>query len=154
MENTNKEGFESLNLEKIKEVLPHRDKWLLLKEVLFVDKNFIKAKTWFERNLCEGHFKDRAVVPGALLGEAMKQAGAFMVIMSQTEKDKDAPLIRQEAFEYERVVLPGETVEIEVRLLSEKLGFYFLEGEIKKGDQRVMKGKFTGVKASKNKGLE
>ena len=142
MENVNND--ESLDLEKIKEVLPYRGRWLLLKEVLSVDKNMIRARTWFSKNLCEGHFEKRLIVPGALLAEAMKQAAAFMVMFYSAEDV--LPMIRKETFSYKMIVLPEERIEIEVRLNKEKNSFYFFEGEARRKDETIMTGEFVGVR--------
>ena len=151
MENVNND--ESLDLEKIKEVLPYRGRWLLLKEVLSVDKNMIRARTWFSKNLCEGHFEKRLIVPGALISEAMKQTAAFMVMSSDSVEKNVLPAIKRETFNYKGIVLPEETIEIEVKLLTEKNGFYFFEGEAKKEKNTVLEGKFIGVKINKKEGF-
>ena len=145
MENAEKVGeLKSLSLEGIKEVLPHRGRWLLLKEVIFLEKDIIGVATDFSKELCEGHFEKRLIVPGALLAEAMKQAAAFMVMFYSAEDV--LPMIRKETFSYKMIVLPEERIEIEVRLNKEKNSFYFFEGEARRKDETIMTGEFVGVR--------
>ncbi|HDH01264.1 MAG TPA: 3-hydroxyacyl-[acyl-carrier-protein] dehydratase FabZ, partial [Nitrospirae bacterium] len=65
------------DLEKIKSVLPHREPFLFIDEIIKIDgtqkvvavKNIKKAENYFE-----GHFPDKPVMPGVLIIEAMAQA--------------------------------------------------------------------------------
>ena len=76
-----------LNQEQIKEIIPHRDPFLLIDEVLemevgkrVVARKYIKADDfWFK-----GHFPEKPVTPGVLMIEMLAQAGA-VCILSQPE---------------------------------------------------------------------
>ena len=67
-----------LNQEQIKEIIPHRDPFLLIDEVLemevgkrVVARKYIKADDfWFK-----GHFPEKPVTPGVLMIEMLAQAG-------------------------------------------------------------------------------
>ena len=68
-----------LNQEQIKEIIPHRDPFLLIDEVLSMEvgkkvvaRKYIKEDDfWFK-----GHFPEKPVTPGVLMIEMLAQAGA------------------------------------------------------------------------------
>ena len=132
------------NRGEIAKILPYEGGWLLLKEISFVrDGTEIEARTYFPSPICEGHFKDRLVVPGALLGEAMKQTAAFLILVKNPTSG--LPLVKREEFFYKSLLLPDEPVIIKVKLAAKKLQFYFFEGRIEKDGKTIMKGEIVGV---------
>lgn len=86
-----------LNQEQIKEIIPHRDPFLLIDEVLemevgkrVVARKYIKADDfWFK-----GHFPEKPVTPGVLMIEMLAQAGA-VCILSQPEFKGKIALVRR-----------------------------------------------------------
>lgn len=82
-----------LNQEQIKEIIPHRDPFLLIDEVLemevgkrVVARKYIKADDfWFK-----GHFPEKPVTPGVLMIEMLAQAGAVCILSQPEFKGKIA----------------------------------------------------------------
>jgi len=70
-----------LNLEQIKEILPHREPFLFVDEILELEEGqrvtAIKRLTG-EEDFFKGHFPDNPIMPGVLTIEAMTQASVFL----------------------------------------------------------------------------
>jgi 3-hydroxyacyl-[acyl-carrier-protein] dehydratase len=96
----------------IASILPHRDPFLLLDEVLELEPGTRVAARyrvpedgwWFA-----GHFPDRPVMPGVLIVEAMAQTGAVAVLAEEENRGKIAFFAGIDDCRFKRVVSPGET---------------------------------------------
>lgn len=77
-------NFKKLNKEDIKKIIPHREPFLLIDEVLEVEpgksikavKNVDTSEYYFK-----GHFPQNPIMPGVLMLEAIAQAGAIAVLL-------------------------------------------------------------------------
>jgi 3-hydroxyacyl-[acyl-carrier-protein] dehydratase len=100
---------------EIEQILPHRDPFLLLDEVLelepscrVVARREVRAEDpWFE-----GHFPGRPVMPGVLIVEAMAQAGAVAVLWQEENRGKIAFFAGIDDCRFKRVVEPGDTLTL------------------------------------------
>ena len=109
-----------LNQEQIKEIIPHRDPFLLIDEVLemeigkrIVARKYIKADDfWFK-----GHFPEKPVTPGVLMIEMLAQAG----ILSQPEfKGKIALFAGIDKAKFRRQVVPGDVLDLSVEIIAQR----------------------------------
>jgi len=99
----------------IESILPHRDPFLLLDEVLeleagrrVVARREVRAEDpWFA-----GHFPGRPVMPGVLIVEAMAQAGAVAVLIEEQNRGKIAFFAGIDDCRFKRVVSPGEALTL------------------------------------------
>ena len=64
-----------MNIEQIKQVLPHRDPFLFLDRVIEISAEEIIAEKTFpkDESFYEGHFPNFPITPGVIILEAMDQ---------------------------------------------------------------------------------
>ena len=85
-----------MNREQIKEVLPHREPFLLVDEVeeMEVGKSIVATKSVTEDEYYfQGHFPGRPIMPGVLIVESLAQAGGIAVL-SHAGKQRQAGCLR------------------------------------------------------------
>lgn len=101
--------------EVIESILPHRDPFLLIDEVVELEpglrtvaRRTVRADDWW----FTGHFPDRPVMPGVLIVEAMAQAGAVAVLIEEANRGKIAFFAGIDDCRFKRVVEPGDTLTL------------------------------------------
>jgi 3-hydroxyacyl-[acyl-carrier-protein] dehydratase len=110
-----------LNKSQIEEIIPHRDPFLLIDEIVelvpgkrVVAKKYLKEdEFWFK-----GHFPGNPVQPGVLTIEMLAQAGAVCVLSMPQYKGRTAYFARINDARFTRVVKPGETLTLTVELVK------------------------------------
>jgi 3-hydroxyacyl-[acyl-carrier-protein] dehydratase len=105
--------------DKIEEILPHREPFLLLDEVLelepgshVVARKTVRADEWY----LAGHFPGRPVMPGVLIVEAMAQAGAVAVLSEEENRGRLALFAGIDDVRFKRIVEPGDELELRCEL--------------------------------------
>ena len=113
----------TLNINQIKEYLPHRYPLLLVDRVLDWEKDkrmtAIKNVTVNEE-FFNGHFPHKPVMPGVMMIEAMAQTAALLSFLS-TGKKPDANsivyFIGIDGVRFKRPVVPGDQLKMDVEIL-------------------------------------
>ena len=105
--------------EAIEEILPHREPFLLLDEVLELRpgegataRKTVRADEWYLR----GHFPERPVMPGVLIVEALAQTGAVAVLSEEENRGRLALFAGIDECRFKRVVEPGDVLELRCEL--------------------------------------
>ena len=114
----------------IEAIIPHRDPFLFLDEVLelepgarVVARKHVRGDEWF----FPGHFPGRPIMPGVIMVEALAQAGAVAVLSLEENRGKLALFAGIDDVRFKRVVRPGDVLELECRITR-------LRGPIGKAD--------------------
>ena len=119
-----------MDVEQIRELIPHRFPFLFIDRVLDVKPRegltAIKNVS-INEPVFQGHFPSRAIFPGVLMVEAMAQASGVLAYMSAddpAEATKDLYFfagIDKARFKYP--VTPGDQLHISIEFLQEKNNF-------------------------------
>ncbi|HLR14195.1 MAG TPA: 3-hydroxyacyl-ACP dehydratase FabZ [Bacillota bacterium] len=112
-----------MDIQDIKEVIPHRYPFLLVDKVLEKEegkrvvglKNVTANEPFFQ-----GHFPDYPVMPGVLIVEALAQVGAIAVLDMEQNKGKIGFLAGLDKCRFKRQVKPGDQLRLEVEILRMK----------------------------------
>lgn len=104
--------------EQIKEVLPHREPFLLIDTIESLDEEKIvgTANVEVDDFWVPGHFPEEPVMPGVLICEAIAQVGAYYVLSKPEYKGKIAYFGRMDKVKFKQKVVPGDVLRIEVKL--------------------------------------
>ena len=108
-----------LNREQIQEIIPHRDPYLLIDEIVEMEigKRVVAIKYVKEEEYYfKGHFPQEQVMPGVLIVEALAQAGAVALLSMEAHRGKIAYFGGIKEAKFRQKVFPGDTLRLEVEL--------------------------------------
>lgn len=101
------------------DVLPHRDPFLFVDELVRLEPGRSAAATWTLRGdefFFPGHFPGRPTLPGVLMCEAIAQVGAVAVLTDERFSGKLPLFGGLDGARFRRQVGPGDTLHLEVEL--------------------------------------
>ena len=107
----------ALGRREIEEILPHRDPFLLLDEVVELEPGarVLARKTVTEAD-CAGHFPGNPIMPGVKMVEALAQCGAVAVLSQPENAGKLALFAGIDDVRFKRIVRPGDELTLECTL--------------------------------------
>ena len=129
-----------LDINQIKELLPHRYPFLLVDKVVEMGSDYIvgiKNVTMNEMHFL-GHFPNEPVMPGVLIIEAMAQC-AGLLVLSQVDDPKNYStyFLKIDNVKFRQKVVPGDTLVMKVVFLTDVRrgianikGYAFVQGKI------------------------
>ena len=112
-----------LNFEQIKEILPHRSPFLLIDRVTdLVPGESAEAVKCVSGNepFFQGHFPEKAVMPGVLILEALAQTGAVAILSLTENKGKTAYFGAINKCKFKGKVVPGDKLRLETKIIKRK----------------------------------
>lgn len=143
-----------MDVNRIRELLPHRYPMQLVDKVVETGSNYIVAVKNVTSNeaFFQGHFPQEPVMPGVLQIEAMAQAGGLLVLNSIEDPERwSTYFLRIDDVKFRKKVVPGDTLLFKVELLSPiRHGISTMRGFAFVGETIVMEATFT-AQITKNK---
>ena len=108
-----------LDRARIEAILPHRDPFLLIDEVLelepgarVVARKRVREDEWY----LAGHFPGDPIMPGVLMVEALAQTGAVAVLAEEQNRGKLALFAGIDDVRFKRIVRPGDELTLSCEL--------------------------------------
>jgi 3-hydroxyacyl-[acyl-carrier-protein] dehydratase len=133
-----------LGRSEIEAIIPHREPFLLLDEVVELEagarvlaRKRVRDDEWF----LAGHFPGNPIMPGVLMVEALAQAGAVAVLSEPENLGKLVLFAGIDGVRFKRLVRPGD--ELELVCVLEKV-----RGPIGKGAARASVGGELAVRGT------
>ncbi len=136
-----------MDVNRIRELLPHRYPMQLVDKVVETGSNYIVAVKNVTANeeFFQGHFPQEPVMPGVLQIEAMAQAGGLLVLSTVEEPERwSTYFLRIDDVKFRRKVVPGDTLIFKVELIAPiRHGISTMRGFAFVGETVVTEATFT-----------
>ncbi|PIA48074.1 hypothetical protein AQUCO_01400575v1 [Aquilegia coerulea] len=136
-----------MDIEKIRNILPHRFPFLLVDRVIEYDPGVsavaIKNVT-INDNFFPGHFPERPIMPGVLMIEAMAQVGGLVMLTPEVGGSRENFFFTGiDKVRFRKPVVAGDTLVMRMILIKKRFGVVKMEGKAYVGGEVVCDGEFT-----------
>ncbi len=143
-----------MDVNRIRELLPHRYPFQLVDKVIEIGDNYIVGVKNVTSNepFFQGHFPEEPVMPGVLQIEAMAQVGGLLVLNSVDDpKRYSTYFLRIDGGRFRQKVVPGDTIVFRVEFISPiRRGIASMKGYAFVGEKVVCEVEFM-AQVIKNK---
>ena len=139
-----------IDINRIKELIPHRYPFLLIDgiQTLTPNESAIGIKNVsVNEPFFEGHFPDRPVMPGVLIIESMAQTAGCLVVVS-LGKESEGKLVYFMTIEnarFRRPVVPGDRMVINVQKLRSRGSVFKFSGRAFVGEVLAAEATFSAM---------
>lgn len=133
-----------MDVNKIKELLPHRFPFLMVDRIIDIQKDYIVGikNVTINEPFFQGHFPEEPVMPGVLLVEGMAQAGGIFVLRNLVGK-YSTYFLKIDNVKFRKKVVPGDTIIFKIILTGPiRRGIAEMRGLCYVGDQIVAEGDY------------
>jgi 3-hydroxyacyl-[acyl-carrier-protein] dehydratase len=136
--------------QRVMEMIPHRDPFLMIDKVVDVVKNEravgiknVSPDEYYFR----GHFPSRPVMPGVLIIEAMAQTAAVLVVhtLGPRAEGKLVYFMTVDNARFRKPVVPGDCLHVHVIKQRHRGNVWRFEGEAKVNGQLAAEAVFAAM---------
>lgn len=145
-----REAGRSADLARIMRMIPHRYPFLLIDRVerirLGESAVGIKMVTINEPHF-QGHFPSEPIMPGVMIVEAMAQTAAVLVVdtLGKIDQDHLVYFMTLDKTRFRRKVVPGDVLELHVRVLRGRGKIWKFEGRAMVGADVAAEAEFAAM---------
>ncbi|CAM0910951.1 unnamed protein product [Alopecurus aequalis] len=143
-----------MDINQIREILPHRFPFLLVDRVIEYKAGeyavAIKNVT-INDNFFPGHFPERPIMPGVLMVEAMAQVGGIVMLQPEVGGSQDNFFFAGvDKVRFRKPVIAGDTLVMRMTLTKyqKRFGLAKMEGKAYVGGDVVCEGEFLLISAT------
>ena len=111
-----------MNVNQIKNYLPHRYPFLLVDRIVEVTDNGIVGykNVSINEEFLQGHFPNYPIMPGVLIVEAMAQTGGLLVLNSLEDPERYSTyFLKIDNVKFRNKVVPGDTLIFRLEMIEE-----------------------------------
>ncbi len=132
-----------LDKEQIKKILPHREPFLFVDEILevlpgeyVIGKKIVREDEVFFK----GHFPGFPIFPGVLIVETAAQISAFIILTMPGKENLFGYFTGIERFRFKKIVRPGDTLIVKSEVVSYGHGIAKSKARVFVKEQLVAEG--------------
>lgn len=138
-----------IDTKEVEKVIPHRGNMRLIDEISEITdttatgiKHVTDHEFWHD-----GHFPAHAIMPGVLIVEAMAQTACFITLNRIGNNDAKTLgyFVSIESARFNRMVEPGDTLELHVEELGSKMKMYKYTGTAFVNGAKVASATFSAI---------
>ncbi len=137
-----------LNIQEIMEIIPHRQPFLLIDAVEECEpgvSSVARKCVTMNEPFFGGHFPGQPVMPGVLILEALAQTGAVAALSLDAYKGKTAFFGGMDRVKFKRMVVPGDVLRLETKIIKMKGPVGVAEAVAYVGDQVAASAELTVI---------
>ncbi len=127
-----------LDVNQIKDILPHRYPMLLVDRILEIsDERVVGLKNvTANEHFFDGHFPGFPVMPGVLIVESMAQCGGVLALKGiEDRKNKLVFFASIDECRFRSPVVPGDQLRLELDILRKRAGVIKMKGRAFVGER-------------------
>ena len=118
-----------MNIQQIREYLPHRYPFLLVDRVVDITENGIVGykNVSINEEFLQGHFPNYPIMSGLLIVEALAQVAGILGFVMNNERPNDGSLFLfagAERVRFKKQVVAGDQLVLKAELVMQKRGIY------------------------------
>jgi 3-hydroxyacyl-[acyl-carrier-protein] dehydratase len=141
--------LETLDIQKVLSLLPHRYPFLMVDRIINVDgdnsaigiKNVTVNEPFFA-----GHFPGMPIMPGVLLIEGMAQtAGAICIAARGDQRPQVVYFMTIDDAKFRKPVIPGDTIEYHVKKVRNRGNIWKFSAEAMVGGTKVAEATISAL---------
>ena len=135
----------TINIEEIKQFLPHRYPMLLIDRVTELDLgNYVRGYKNVTTNepYFMGHFPGKEVMPGVLIVEAMAQVSGILGFKTMNKTPEEGSIyyfVGADNLRFKKPVVPGDKLILESKVITDKKGIWKFDCTASVEDELVAK---------------